>query len=71
MVCSNETKCDKENQNFFRFMIGLKPKACFCSGKFGHDCENKFCAINKATCEFLFNKNKNSLLKSKKIKFCA
>lgn len=70
IVCSNKLKCNRENQNFFRYMIGLKPKECSCSRKFNHDCGNEFCSINQNICDALFKSNKNSILKSKKIKYC-
>ena len=70
IVCSNKLKCDSTKQSFFRNIIGLKPKECICSGRFKYDCGNEMCAINKLTCEFLFNKNKNSTSLSNKIKKC-
>jgi len=70
IVCSNKLKCDRTKQSFFRNIIGLKPKECICSGRFKYDCGNEMCAINKVTCEFLFNKNKNSTSLSNKIKKC-
>ncbi len=70
IVCSNKFKCDRTKQSFFRNLIGLKPKECICSGRFKYDCGNEMCAINKVTCEFLFNKNKNSTSLSNKIKNC-
>ena len=68
IVCSNKLKCDSKKQSFFRNIIGLKPKECFCFGKFKYDCGNEMCAINKKTCEFLFIANKNYL--TNKIKKC-
>jgi len=70
IVCSNKLKCDSKKQSFFRNIIGLKPKECFCFGKFKYDCGNEMCAINKVTCKFLFNKDKNSTSLSNKIKKC-
>lgn len=70
IVCSNKVKCNKENQGFFRYMIGLKPKECFCSGKLKYDCGNEYCVANKIICGDLFESNKNSTFLSKKIKNC-
>ena len=70
IVCSNKVKCNKENQGFFRYMIGLKPKECFCSGKLKYDCGNEYCVANKIVCGDLFESNKNSTFLSKKIKNC-
>jgi hypothetical protein len=71
IVCSNKLKCNRENQNFFRYMIGLKPKECFCSGKFKYDCGNEFCSVNQKQCDSVFKSDKKSKLKSKEIKNCA
>lgn len=46
IICSNKYKCKRENQSFFRYIIGLKPKECFCSGKSKYDCGNEMCAFN-------------------------
>ena len=71
IVCSNKFKCDdRKNVSFFRKYFRIKPKECFCSGKFKHDCGNKMCANNKKTCDFLFiNRNLTSF--SEKFKKCA
>ena len=61
---------DRKNESFFRKYFRIKPKECFCSGKFKHDCGNKMCANNKKTCDFLFiNRNLTSF--SEKFKKCA
>jgi hypothetical protein len=68
IVCSNKKKCDRENQSFFRNIIGIKPKECFCSGKLNYDCGNEYCSLNKLSCLYLFkNSYRNSKLISKKI----
>ncbi len=69
IVCSNKLKCDRTKQSFFRNIIGFKPKECICSGRYKYDCGNEMCAINKVTCEFLFNSHENST-STFKIKKC-
>lgn len=57
IVCSNKMKCDRKNQNFFRYMLALKPTECSCSNNknnFNYNCGyNDYCSIDKYSCERL------------------
>ena len=66
-----KSKCKRENQSFFRYIIGLKPKECFCSGKLKYDCGNEMCAFDKTICEFLFDSDKNLSILLRKAKKCT
>jgi hypothetical protein len=67
IVCSNKVKCNRENQSFFRYMIGLKPEECFCSGILKYDCGKDICSVNKAICDQMtnFNSKYKNLFESK------
>ena len=65
IVCSNKVKCNRENQSFYAYMIALKPKECFCSGKYKYDCGKDICSVNeKAWKQIMANLNES-------IKLCA
>ena len=65
IVCSKKSNVIEKNQSFYAYMIGLKPKECFCSGKLKCDCGKDICSVNNKACkQIIANLNKS-------IKLCA
>ena len=53
----------------FEAVTVFEKKKCACKGKFGSDCGNSFCAVNKQTCEDLFADDIHKII-IKEIKSC-
>ena len=58
-ICLNTKNCIKNIGYGGRWSIQIKPNKCKCNGKFGHKCDENYCALNKSTCAFIHSQFKN------------
>jgi hypothetical protein len=65
-ICLNTKNCIKNIGYGGRWSIQIKPNKCKCNGKFGHKCDENYCALNKSTCDCFKTKSINN----NKIKEC-
>ena len=60
-ACLNKKVCFERKSWSSRLMFEaitvFEKKKCPCKGKFGFDCRNSYCAVNKQTCQDLFAVN--------------